>query len=135
MDLTQKHIATLVAHTEVGQTLNCAKMLVNFFEDVVEKDKKLDESFKAGYILAVSVLKDMVEVMTKRIDKRTEVLEHRAKSAEEAADKLCQTLAEVFKKAGYKDEKLDGSDDIRSADFTSDEEFKKWFHGEDTDGD
>lgn len=126
MELTQKQIAEIIAHTEVGQCLSTAKLLIKYFEDVIVKEEKVDDSFKAGYMLAVNVVKDMIDIMMKRTDKRAEELEKSAKKAEEAANKICELFGKFVKQTCKEENK-----DIRSADFDSDEEFSKWFHGGD----
>ena len=125
MELTEKQIGQIMAHAEVGQCISTAHLLIKYFEDVVVKEEKVDEAFKAGYILAVHVVKDMIDIMMDRTDKRAEEFERSAKSAEEAANKICELFDKFVKSTVKKDNK-----DIRSADFDSDEEFNKWFHSD-----
>lgn len=116
MDKKNTLLAELTVNTQIETLFTAMDLMIKFFDEKVEKsDSPVD--LKAGYMLAVNVIKSFTEAHIDNRDKRIEELAHMA----DAADSLVNMLNEKMKK---KEE--DKPDDWQKS-------FEEFLHGGDDD--
>lgn len=99
MDKKNTLLAELTVNTQIETLFTAMDLMIKFFDEKVEKsDSPVD--LKAGYMLAVNVIKSFTEAHIDNRDKRIEELAHMA----DAADSLINMLNEKMKNKKEKDE-------------------------------
>lgn len=114
MDKKNTLLAELTVNAQIEALFNAMDIMIKFFNEEVEKsDSPVD--FKAGYMLALNVIKTLTQTHIDNKDKRVKELV----KLDDAADSLVNMLNEKMKK---KEE--DKPDDWQKA-------FEEFLHGGD----
>lgn len=114
MDKKNTLLAELTVNTQIETLFNTMDVMIKFFDEEVEKsDSPVD--FKAGYMLALNVIKTLTKTHMDNKDKRVKELVNLA----DAADSLVNMLNEKMKK-----KEKDEPDDWQKS-------FEEFLHGGD----
>lgn len=116
MDKKNMLLAELTVNAQIEALFNAMDVMIKFFDEEVEKsDSPVD--FKAGYMLALNVIKTLTKTHMDNKDKRVKELVNLA----DAADSLVNMLNEKMKK-----KEKDEPDDWQKS-------FEEFLHGGDDD--
>ena len=126
VDTTVKEGEALVEMqgTQIDITADLATVIQSIFETFCDKNSKI-----AGLVF----MRDLSHCMTKMIEGKYGKIEEDSKkdSNLEFMAKMSLLMAMMSADKRHAEKKEEEKKDIRSADFMSDEEFRKWFRGGD----